>query len=106
MLGFITKVFLSTGGPHNLRTIYMYLQIRLFAVQECVPNLKIHGLSNAYLRIFDGIGHKIRQKLVNLSQTVLPRYFRFHNTRLFARTYLPRITKATCIALSPFFLTR
>ena len=28
--------------------------------------------------------------------TVFPRYSRFHNSRYFDRTYLPRITRATC----------
>jgi hypothetical protein len=75
------RYFKCTGGrgPRNSRSFYLW--IRLLAVQECVPNFKIHGLSLAYSHIFDGIGHKIRRKLVFFSQTVLPRYLRFYNLR-------------------------
>jgi len=58
--------FTNTGGPCNLQTFY--LQICLFLVQECVPNLKIHGLSLTYSRIFYGIGLRITQKLVFLAR--------------------------------------
>jgi len=57
---------LNTGGPRNSRTFY--LRIRIFKVQECVPNLKIHSLYLAYSWIFDGIGHKTGQKLVFLTR--------------------------------------
>ena len=63
---------ISTGGPHYLRSFYV--GFRLFAIQENVPNLMICGLSLAYLRVFDRIGHETQLKVVFYRYTVLPRY--------------------------------
>ncbi len=60
----------------------------------------IRGLSLAYSRFFCVIVfiHDTTElKVICFSHTVLPRYSRFHYSRYFYRTYLPRITRETCI---------
>jgi hypothetical protein len=74
-----------------------YLRFRLFAIQSNIPNLTIRGLSLAYSRFFNSIGHKNQLTVLILSCTVFPHYSRFRYLQYFSWTYLLRISRATCI---------
>jgi hypothetical protein len=97
--------------PHEIRKKRLPVQVALAIrglfisgftysrSKKVFQKLGIRGLSLAYLRFLIVFDTKSSFKEAFWDHTVLPRYSRFQNSRCFDWTYLPRITKETCICL-------
>ncbi len=75
----------------NLQTFY--LQICLFVVQETSRYTVFPSLIRGFFTELDLKLHKNW----SFQPDSAPLFFQFHNSRKFARTCLPRITRAACI---------